>query len=99
MDRLRRGPLIGALVLGLAAIAGVAAAYHATGQINATAEARGYREAGRRCPGMIICSSISPPRPRCSGPSSMTAIPMEGAESPIRPTLNRDGSPLAATRR
>lgn len=48
MDRLRRGPLIGALVLGLAAIAGVAAAYHATGQINATAEARGYREAGRR---------------------------------------------------
>jgi WD40 repeat protein len=47
-DRLRRGPLLGALVLGLAALAGVAAAYRATGQVNATAQARAYREAGRR---------------------------------------------------
>lgn len=48
MDRLRRGPLLGALALGLAALVGLAAAYRATGQINATAEARAYREAGRR---------------------------------------------------
>jgi WD40 repeat protein len=48
VDQMRRGPLIAALLLGLAALIGLAAAYRATGQINATAEARAYREAGRR---------------------------------------------------